>query len=573
MLGMQDQPGPRRRWEWWHRQRPVTRKTIRTALALLGTGLVALVFGVSSASATASLGPHEADYHVTLDSRISLQMGPLGAVIIDSPVPGPLGAQVVVHEIPTDIDPTDTDESPVPGLLADLAAYGQLFSHPEAAVANAVRALVSDALGRTTVAWSLMLVLIAAGRLASGGHLRDEVRHALARPGVAALGSAALVCGAAAVVVPATVRDEPAGYSPAVLDGTPLEGAVITGRLADVVAVYGGQIREAVEENNAFYADAADNLAAALDAEPDPAPVALPEPGETDPSRGEVPPSPEATEPGDEPDATSATGEGTAGELPAPEDLDPVLFVMVADVHCNVGMGTVIGTALEHTGAAALLDAGDTVATGTSVESYCIDAIAGDLPADVPVLVSTGNHDSVETAEQERNVGWNVLSGDVAEIEGIRFLGDTDPTLTSIGSGTVQEREETVDEMGERLADQACQAREAGDPVDVLLVHNPRAGLASMERGCVPLQLSGHWHRTGGPEVLDQGVRYVSTSSGGGAGGGATVGPLTSDAEITLLRLDRETGRALDFRRIVIGTDAEVDIGAWEPFPVAPSAG
>src|SRR5690606_23951044 len=148
-------------------------------------------------------------------------------------------------------------------------------------------------------------------------------------------------------------------------------------------------IREAVEENNAFYADAADNLAAALDAEPDPAPVALPEPGETDPSRGEVPPSPEATEPGDEPDATSATGEGTAGELPAPEDLDPVLFVMVADVHCNVGMGTVIGTALEHTGAAALLDAGDTVATGTSVESYCIDAIAGDLPADVPVLVST----------------------------------------------------------------------------------------------------------------------------------------------------------------------------------------
>jgi len=596
---MRSAGGTRRRWEWWHRQTPATRQTIRGLLAFLVTGLLAAALGVTTASTHSSLGPHEADYHVTLDRQISLQMGPLGAVIIDSPLPWPLGAEVVVREIPTDLQ---TSGSPLPGLLADLEAYGQLFGQPEAAVADAVRGLVTDALGRTAVAWSLLLVLLAAGRLASRGRLRDELRAALSRPGVAVLTGAVVLAGATAVVVPQTRQATPAGYSPAVLAGTPLEGARITGRLADVVAVYGQTVKSAFEENEAFYSLASENLVAAYEAEAeaprgrsrqspegaDAAPEAAPSDGTTaagptsgpstadgttaDPSTADGATADPSTANGATADPSTAAGP-TADGLPSasatteePEP-DPVTLLMVSDLHCNVGMASVIATAIEQTGAEVLLDGGDTVMSGTSVESYCVNAFARAVPDGVPVVVSTGNHDSVTTAQQERQAGWTVLGGEVVEVAGVRILGDTDPTLTAVGSGTQQERDETVPEMEQRLAEVACAAAESGDPVDILLIHNPRAGTATLDAGCAPLQLSGHWHRTVGPEVAGAGTRYISTSSGGGAGGGATVGPLTGEAELTVLRVDRATGEPMDYRRIQVGTDAGVRLGAWYEFP------
>ncbi|WP_143427077.1 metallophosphoesterase family protein [Georgenia soli] len=565
--------GTRRRWEWWHRQAPATRQTVRGVLAFLLTGLVAVVLGVTTATTHSSLGPHEADYHVTLDRQVSLRMGPLGDVIIDSPLPWPLGAEVVVREIPTDLEMTG---SPMPGLLADLEAYGQLFGQPEAAIADAVRGLVTDALGRTAVAWSLMLVLLAAGRLASHGRLRDELRAALARPGVAVLTGAFVLGGLTAVVVPETRQDEPVGYSPPVLDGTPLEGARITGRLADLVAVYGQTARDAFEENEAFYALASENLVAAHEAAaeaPQDRSRQAPEDGgaraaETAGTTADGTSGPAADAPSGPPEAASSDAAEAATSATAEgPDPDPVTLLLVSDLHCNVGMADVIATAVELTGAEVLLDAGDTVMSGTSVESYCVDAFARAVPDDVPVVVSTGNHDSVTTADQERRAGWRVLGGEVVDVAGVRILGDTDPTLTAVGAGTRPERQESVPEMADRLSEVACAAAEDGDPVDILLVHNPRAGAPTLDAGCARLQLSGHWHRTVGPELAGAGVRYVSTSSGGGAGGGATVGPLTGEAELTVLRLDRATGEPMDFRRIQIGTDASVRLQPWQEFP------
>lgn len=116
--------------------------------------------------------------------------------------------------------------------------------------------------------------------------------------------------------------------------------------------------------------------------------------------------------------------------------------------------------------------------------------------------------------------------------------------------------------MGERLAEAAC----AADRVDLMLVHNPRAALPSLDQGCVQLSLSGHWHRREGPEVIDQGVRYVG-SSAAGASGGATIGPLNGVAEMTVLRVDATSGRPLDYRVITINPDTTVDLGRWYSFP------
>ncbi|KAE8764820.1 metallophosphoesterase family protein [Georgenia thermotolerans] len=544
---------PRRRWEWWHRQTPTTRRTIRTALTLLVTGLLAAAFGVTTASTHASLGPHRADLHVTLDRQVTVQLGPLGALSIASPLPWPLGVDVVVEEIPSALSPAGGN--PLTGLLGDAKAYGQLFSEPEAALHDAVTGLVRDALGRTAVAWSIMLVLLAAGRLASGGRLRDELKAALARPGVAALAGAAALSTVAVVVVPAATPDRPAGYSPAVLDGTPLQGARITGRLADVVAAYGPTVKNAYERNEKFYDEVTRNLTAAYAADPaSHAPPSVETPGAGTPAPDQ---------------GTDAAAAGPAADPPA----DPVTLLFVSDLHCNVGMARVITAAMEQSGAQVLLDGGDTVMSGTSVESYCVNAFARAVPRHVPVVVSTGNHDSATTAQQERAAGRTVLSGDVVEVEGVRILGDTDPTVTTVGAGgTRPERNETILAMGRRLADIACAEQRDGRPVDILLVHNPRAGNATMRRGCASLQLSGHWHRTVGPEVRGHAVRYVSASSGGAAPGAATVGPLSAPAALTVVQADRATGVPYALRRITIDKDAQVTLGPWTPLPTAPPA-
>ena len=574
-------PQPRRRWEWWHRQTTTTRRVIRTTLTLLVTGLASALFGVLTAATDSSLGPHAAHYAVTPQHEIVIDLGPLGSVLLDSPLPWPLGVEVTVHEIPMEL--TAVQPSPVTGLAGDLAAYAQLVSQPEAAVADAALALGRDALGRGVVMWSGLLVLIAGGRFASRGLLRRELATAARRPGVVPL-VGAVVVGLVAVPVAGAVRDRPAeGTTIRALAGTPMEDLRMTGRMAQLIDTYGGYLVDAYEENETFYASVTANLEAAYAESRSPLrppgiPIVSPAPADPqgvgadgspthpaspDPTDGSSPdagPSPETT------DDTAAPGAGmpmpARAEPTARPRVEPVTFLHVSDLHCNVGMASVIATAVRLSGAKAVLDTGDTVMSGTSVESYCVNAFAGAIPDDVPLVVSTGNHDSVTTAEQMRDAGYVVLDGDVVEVAGIRMLGDTDPTLTAIGEGTRPEREESVPEMGERLAETAC----AEGRVDLLLVHNPVAAVPALEDGCVRLALSGHWHRREGPELLGRGNRYVGASTAG-ASGGATIGPLNGPAEMTVLRVDAASGRPLDYRVITVGTDAGVELGRWYSFP------
>ncbi|WP_193311490.1 metallophosphoesterase family protein [Georgenia satyanarayanai] len=587
---------PRQRWPWWHRQTTTTRRVIRTSLLLLATALVSGVVGVLTASTDSSLGPHVAHYEITAQHEIVVDLGPLGAVLVDSPMPWPLGVEVVVQEIPAEL--AAVPASPATGLAGDLAAYAQVVSHPDAVIADAVAALVRDALGRAAIVAGSVLLVVAGARLASRGLLRREVAHALRRPGVAPL-AAVVVVALVAVPTAMTVRDRPApGTTIGALAGTPMENLRMTGRMAQIIDTYGGYLVEAYEENEAFYASVTENLEAAYAQDRAPTrppgiPIVSPAPTDTatddaapaDASTGtdapagddaatgtDAPAGDDAVTGDDVPtdaptgadaptdDATAAPAADTATAPPA--RVEPVTFLLVSDLHCNVGMASVIATAARLSGASALLDAGDTVMSGTAVESYCVNAFAGEIPDDVPMVVSTGNHDSVITAEQMRDAGYVVLGGDVVEIEGVRILGDTDPTLTAVGEGTRPERDESVPEMGERLAEEACSA----DRADLLLVHDPRAALPALEQGCVPLALSGHWHRRVGPEVHGAGTRYVSASTAG-ASGGATVGPLNGPAEMTVLRVDAASGRPLDYRVVTVGTDTTVALGRWYRFP------
>src|SRR5690606_33703140 len=89
----------------------------------------------------------------------------------------------------------------------------------------------------------------------------------------------------------------------------------------------------------------------------------------------------------------SASPTPTPTPTPTPE-VDPVVLVVMSDLHCNVGMAPLIGTLARLSGAEVVLDAGDTTMNGTSVEQYCVTSFARAVPSGVDLVTSPGNHDS-----------------------------------------------------------------------------------------------------------------------------------------------------------------------------------
>ncbi|MBC7291037.1 MAG: metallophosphoesterase [Actinotalea sp.] len=508
---------------------------------MLAILLVSVSFGLMTASADANLGPHAARYEVTLDHLVTVDLGPLGTLVLDSPAPLTLGARVTVQEIPREMTEVRT-VSTIDELAQDLDRYVQLFSAPEGTLQTVVRALLTDAVQRALGAALVLGAVVVAVRAALGPARRTELA-------AAARDRAPLLVAAAALPIVLTLSTTAAGTvlpgrpSPgppsAVFDGTALEGAVITGRLAGVLDTYGSQVVAAYRQNEDFY----DRAAAGV---------------REDWERQRALES-----------SVRAAREG-AGIDPGPTAEDTVAAVVVADLHCNVGMARVIRAAVEEAGAEIVLNAGDTTMNGTAVETYCITAFAQGTPPGVTTVVAGGNHDSEVVAAHARSLGWTVLEGQVVDVAGVRVLGDADVRTTRVGEGTRQVGSESIGDAAARLADVAC----ADTEVDLLLVHDPRMGQVALQRGCVPAVVAGHYHRRVGPEREVGGVRYVNSSTAGAVSGRPTVGPLNGVAEMTVLRFSRETGEIVDHRVVRVQPDGSVTVGfalRWPgPLPPAP---
>ena len=588
-----------------NRPRRTPPRWVRYTLSALALLVPCVVFGVTTATANLSLGPHEARYEVSTDSLVVVDLGPLGTLEIDSPLPAGLGARITVEEIPADLTAFD-QATTIAALTQDLQGYLQFFGGPQDTIEQVTRSLVADAARRTGLA---VLVVAAAGTglyFLLGGSRRRELGDVLAprtweiTAGVVVV---TLVFGAlsASAEEPAATDSRPAS---AVFAGTPLEGARITGRLAGVVDTYGGMLMNAYKDNEAFYARANTALGVAWDerdvleeaaaaqreAEEQAARDAATEPpaegepgvdgdvtgeaagadGEAADPAGAAPSGSEgdqATEDTDDAGArrgATPTGGPTESPTPTPED-ELVSMLVVCDLHCNIGMTPLIRTAAERSGASIVLNAGDTTMNGTSVEQFCVNSFTSAVPDGATMVVADGNHDSVETSAQERKRGVKILDGDVIEIDGVRILGDRDALETRIGSGSKAARPETPAQQAERLAQTACDAK---DGVDLLLVHSPRAGNEALETGCVPLQVSGHTHRRSGPEQFGLGIRYVNASTAGAESGEPTVGPLKGVAEMTVLRFDPVLREFVDWQLVQVFPDGSAQVSAREAFPV-----
>lgn len=533
----------RRRW-------PII--TLGVLLAVVAAG----IFAVTTARTDLSLGPHRAHYAMTSTGLVVVDLGPLGTVELDSPLPLGLGLEARVEEIPEEVTSVGQFDT-LDALGSDLNAYIQFFSGPQATVSDVGWALARDAAQRFVVAFG-MIVVVGWGTYLLLGRARREELVARARPHVPVVAGALVL-----VIVVSTVatsgtnnsRSEQGRTATAVFNGTPLEGARITGRLAGVVDTYGGMVVQTYEDNEQFYALAALNVSDAWQQREARTAAENDRLGALLASRPDDGLADHTEEPQDE--------EQDAQEA-ADDDVELVTLLVVSDLHCNIGMAPVIKEAAIHSGADAIINGGDTTMNGSTVEKFCVTTFAGAAPKGVPFVSVTGNHDSVITAQDMTDSGMIVLDGSVAEIAGMRMLGDADPNETRIGVGTQSVGPESAQEVGARLAERAC---EQNDPVDVLLVHTPYVGQAALDSGCVNVQLSGHLHRRIGPENIGQGVRYVNGTTAGAVEGELTVGPLRGTAEMTVLRFDPESRTMVDYQLITIKPDASAHVGAALRFP------
>lgn len=187
-------PRARRRPPSWRPHRP----RLRTVLLGAAAVLIALVHGVTTASAQLAFGPHEARYEVTTDATVTVDLGPFGTLQIGSPLPLWLGARVTVEEIPADVDALH-DVDTLQALTGDLSSYLQFFTGPEATIEDATRALVTDAAWRSLAALVVLVLVWSAGRALLGAARRRELA---AR---AAPHARQLVAGGVAVVLVGTL--------------------------------------------------------------------------------------------------------------------------------------------------------------------------------------------------------------------------------------------------------------------------------------------------------------------------------------------------------------------------------
>ncbi|WP_066461821.1 metallophosphoesterase family protein [Sanguibacter suarezii] len=575
----------------WERLRavPAPARWLRYTLVALVVVVACAIFGITTASVQASLGPHNARYEVTTDSVVTVDLGPLGTVQLQSPLPAHLGVAVRIEEIPNDLTSVDSATT-LDALATDVQGYLQFFSGPAETVSYISKALIQDAARRTVIALGVVVLVSAATYLILGPARRRELGESLAR------GTWAITAGVVVVAVvgnsvitnrATTSLDEVGAQASAVFDGTALEGARITGRLSGVIDTYGGQIVGVYRDNEDFYAGANRNLTQAWEQRAEADRVASEQLAGSAATAADAA-DPTAGGPGDEPETPDAQGtapsenDGAGAEQttdpepdatspetsPETDDEDIVTLLMVSDLHCNTGMSPLIKNLATLSGASVVINGGDSTINGTAVERFCVDSFASAVPKGATMVQADGNHDSAITSAQAREAGVTVLDGDVVEVEGIRILGDSDPNETRIGQGSTSVAGETYAQAGERLRDVACEAK---DPVDLLLVHTPAVGLPVLESGCAPVQLSGHKHVRSGPEVVGDGVRYVSSTTAGAIEGAATIGPLNGTAEMTIFRFDRDRRVMLDYRVVAVHPDASVEVGAAMTFPRAPA--
>lgn len=215
-------------------------------------------------------------------------------------------------------------------------------------------------------------------------------------------------------------------------------------------------------------------------------------------------------------DTAVASLSGQTADLPS-AGIGESMLLGFSDLHCNQAMTELIGRLAVVTSPRLVISSGDDTVNGTAVEKTCVRREAG-IDRRVPLVVSSGNHDSDVTEAQQRAEGMVVLDGATVEAAGLRVLGDDDPEHNlPFSVQRTQDRPESEEEMATRLLGVAQPG-----PVDALPVHQPAAAQPLMADPDPPARLIlwGHLHQQLGPTVVTHGDGSWTVGMQEGTAGG-----------------------------------------------------
>lgn len=245
---------------------------------------------------------------------------------------------------------------------------------------------------------------------------------------------------------------------------------------------------------------------------------------------------------------------------PTPDDSSgpETTILHVSDIHSNPLAMEVVVEIADSFGVDAVLDTGDLTSFGLDVEARITDQISS---LAIPYLFVPGNHDSdANRAAIADTANVQVLTDDVATVNGVRILGVEDPTFTATNETSTAESNET---NLERAPDVAERVTAVG--ADVLAVHNER--LASESLGLVPLVVHGHAHQRAEDNV-DGTIRLGVGSTGANGLESFTV-DTGAPFEAQLLRFSGRCLRYRDYLRVSgIGGDVQVERQSFRLRPV-----
>jgi hypothetical protein len=317
-----------------------------------------------------------------------------------------------------------------------------------------------------------------------------------------------------------------------IFDGTPLEGAEVDGLLRPALTAAQSYIQTYFGETDVYY----DQLRAALAQQLDRSPVTLP------------------------------TGNNV------------VQLGFVTDRHCNIGMDRVVISLLKRYRVNTLVSGGDDAFSGSfPFESTCTSGLAQrSKKAGITDVMVAGNHDSAQTVRFEREQGMRTLRGQIVTVHGLRFLGSPDPRTSRYDQGIVPSSQDAqhrvIDEQAAKIVRTAC--RYTGPIVAVL--HDPRAGMDSLDRGCgrITLALDGHTHTQSGPHAHvisggGTGYQFTGASSGGAPkehdieqnfASRLTVGPLNHSAAVNIVSVNRTTGALVGMTEFHFSPEQEITV-------------
>lgn len=241
---------------------------------------------------------------------------------------------------------------------------------------------------------------------------------------------------------------------------------------------------------------------------------------------------------------------------------EETVALLVSDRHDNIGMDPVARAVFDAGGASVLFDAGDDTSTGSSWEAFSLESLHDAFEDVEQRYFVAGNHDEgAFIAGQAGDLGFTVLDGEVVEAaDGIRLLGVADPRSSGLGNWR-QETGLSFADVGDALADTACEADAAGERISTLLVHDANLGDEALERGCADLVLAGHLHDIEGPDLVTgpegQAGYSFTTGTTGGAAYAIAIGTKPR-REATMSLVTYRAGRPVAIQSLVLSP-----LGVW----------